>query len=317
MEFFRDTGTLIWNLLFPIFLIFGFAFAFSGDNATYKIGTLGNNAPKIEFMNYRYLKFIPYDSMDLALKKLTHHGIDLVMDFRSNTYYVNSESPNSYLVEKILLSDREQKFEQQIIRGDKIRYIDWFIPGVIAMNIMFGCIFGVGYVIVRYRQNGVLKRFKATPMHAIEFVSAQVFSRFFIVAFMTVLIYTGTNFFLHFRMSGSYLDLILLTTLAILCMISLGLLFATRFKSEEVASGLMNLVTWPMMMLSGLWFSLEGTPQALQTAAKIFPTTHFVDAARQIMLDGTPLMAVMDHVIVLAAMTVVFLILSALLFKWE
>jgi ABC transporter DrrB family efflux protein len=220
-------------------------------------------------------------------------------------------------VEKILSSSTNTALEKKVVTGKKVRYVDWFVPGVLGMNILFGCLFGVGYVIVRYRQNGVLKRFKATPLHAIEFISAQMFSRFFIVLFFTIVTFAGTNIFLHFQMNGSYFSLLLVTALAILCMISLGLLFSTRIKSEELAGGLMNLVTFPMMILSGIFFSLEGTPQILQDVAQILPITHFVDAARAIMIDGASLAAVSGHLVVLAAMTAGFLALSAVLFKWE
>jgi ABC-2 type transport system permease protein len=318
LEFFRDRGTLIWNIFLPVFLIFGFAFAFSGNNtSTYKIGTIGEKAPAIQFLQYKYLKFVPYDSIEPALKKLTHHQIDMVIDYSAGEYYINDAAPNGYLVEKILLSDPSQRLKKKTVSGASIRYIDWFVPGVIGMNILFGCLFGVGFVIVRYRKNGVLKRFKATPLRAFEFTVAQVFSRFFIVAFMAVVVYVGTNLFLHFRMEGSYLLLGLLTTLAILCHISLGLLFAARIKSEEVAGGLMNFVTFPMMILSGIFFSLEGTPPFMQNLSKIFPITHFIDASRKVMLDGVGFTGVLDSIIVMTAMTIVFLLIASLIFRWE
>src|SRR4030065_517853 len=107
LEFFRDKATFLWNLLFPIFLIFGFAFAFSGDDSsTYKIGIIGNSEIKYDFFEYKYLQFIQYDSKENSLKKLTHHQIDMVIDLDNNTYYINNDSSNGYLVERILLSDQ-------------------------------------------------------------------------------------------------------------------------------------------------------------------------------------------------------------------
>jgi ABC-type multidrug transport system permease subunit len=318
LEFFRDRATFFWNLLFPLLLIFGFAFAFSGNNAvSYKIGTIGSPSSKMEFLHYQYLQFIPYTSLEPALKKLSHHQIDMVLDFPSKSYYINKESQTGYVAEKMLLSDRTEDLKRLTVEGHVIRYIDWFVPGVIGMNIMFGCLVGVGFVIIRYRHNGVLKRFKATPIHAIEFITAQVFSRFFIVAFMTIIIYAGANFFLHFQMNGSYFDLALVACLAIICLISMGLLFASRVKSEEAAGGIMNIIVWPMMMLSGIWFSLEGTPKIMQDISKIFPTTHFVEASRKIMLDGANLSGVMDNIIALGGMALLFLVISAFVFKWE
>ncbi len=317
LEFFRDRGTFFWNLFLPFFLIFGFAFAFNGTTASYKIGTIGKAEPKIDFLSYKYLQFVPYDDINSAIKKLTHHQIDMIIDFKTGDYYINKESPGGYIVEKMLLSDPAQKLRKQTVTGEIIRYVDWFVPGILGMNIMFGCLVGVGYVIVRYRNNGVLKRFKATPLHAFEFIFAQMLSRFFIIAFMTVVIYTGTDLFFHIKMNGSYLDLIIVTSIAIICMIALGLLFSSRMKSEELAGGLMNFIIWPMMILSGIWFSLEGTPKVMQDISRIFPLTHFIEASRKIMLDGAGLLGVMDNIIPLVIMTIVFLGISALIFKWE
>ena len=101
---------------------------------------------------------------------------------------------------------------------------------------------------MRYRKNGVLKRLKATPVRAIQFILAQLFSRLYIVLITAAIVYAGSNLILDFIMLGSYLDLLLVTALATLCMISFGLIFASRLKSEELADGLMNLATWPMMV---------------------------------------------------------------------
>ena len=170
---------------------------------------------------------------------------------------------------------------------------------------------------MRYRRNGVLKRFKATPLSAFEFVSAQVLSRFFIVAFLSAVIFAGTDLVLHFRMAGSWLLLALVNVLGILCMISIGLVFSSRIRSEEVAGGIMNLITWPMMIFSGVFFSLEGTPRAMQVASRAFPITYYIEASRAIMLDGAGLAKIAGDLGVLAAMTLVFLAAAAALFKWE
>jgi len=109
----------------------------------------------------------------------------------------------------------------------------------------------------------------------------------------------------------------LIFTLGGACLVSLGLLVAARATSEELAGGLLNLLSWPMMFLSGVWFSLEGAPRPLRLIAEIFPLTHTIDAARAVMTEGATLAQVSGHLIVLAAMTVVFLSLGAWSFRWE
>ncbi|WP_319559243.1 ABC transporter permease [Marispirochaeta sp.] len=318
MEFIRDRGTLFWNLVFPLFLVFGFAFAFSGGNDyLFKTGIVGPAPGEALFLQEKYIEFVSYDQLDEAAEKLRHHQIDLVIDYDSGTYLINRESARGSAAEKLLLSLSSTTLKKEEVSGKAIRYVDWFVPGVIGMNMMFSCIFGVGWVIVRYRKNGVLKRLKATPVRAIQFILAQLFSRLYIVLITAALVYAGSNLFLDFMMLGSYLDLILVTALATICMISFGLIFAARLKSEELANGLMNLATWPMMVFSGVFFSLEGTPELLQKIARFFPLTHYIEAARAIMLDGAGLIQVAPNLMILILLSAVFLGISALSFKWE
>jgi ABC-type polysaccharide/polyol phosphate export permease len=100
-------------------------------------------------------------------------------------------------------------------------------------------------------------------------------------------------------------------------MISIGLVFASRLKSEELASGLLNLVTFPMLIFSGVFFSLEGTPEILQTFSRILPLTHFIEAARAIMLDGAGFFQVAPNMIYLAGVSAALLFVSSLMFRWE
>lgn len=182
---------------------------------------------------------------------------------------------------------------------------------------MFSCLFGVGYVIVRYRKNAVLKRLKATPLSALEFVSAQLVSRLFIVMFMSSVVYIGCNIFFDFYMLGSYFDLFIIAVLGAFSLITLGLLVASRSKSEELIGGLLNLSSWPMMLLSGVWFSLEGAPNAVKVFADFLPLTHLVAGARKIITEGATLADISHHVSILMIMSVVFLSLGAYLFSWN
>ena len=265
MEFLRDRGTLIWNILFPVLLVFGFAFAFrGGDGTIFSIGYLGEASDGLAFFELENIEFIPYDDAEEAISKVRYHQIDLLIDLDAGAYYINESSPEGEVARQLLTAMHGDLFTQQTVTGRPIRYVDWFVPGLIGMNMMFSGVFGVGFVLVRYRKNGVLKRIKATPVSPFQFVSAQVVSRFLIVVTTSVLVFTGTNLALKFMMQGSYLLLFVHTMLAVLCMISLGLLFATRIKTEELAGGLINLIIFPMTLISGVFFSLEGSPPILR-----------------------------------------------------
>lgn len=320
LEYFRDKASLSWSLLFPVLLLVGFAVVFSGDGKSlYKVGML--NAPDSEtlFMQTKYVEFVEYKNTEMALGKLRQHKLDLLMDFRLQLYWLNDTSPNGYIVEKLLLSQQEQNdhWKKQTVTGKQIRYLDWVLPGILGMNMMFSCLFGVGYVIVRYRKNMVLKRLNATPVTAFEFLTAQIVSRMFIVMVISSAIFIGCNFIFDFYMLGSYRDLFIIACLGALSLISLGLFIASRSQSEELTGGLLNLATWPMMVLSGVWFSLEGSPELVQQIAWLLPLTHLVEGARSIMTEGASLFEIREHIIILAIMTVVFLGIGTLSFRWD
>jgi ABC-2 type transport system permease protein len=323
IEFFRDKSSLSWNLAFPILLLVGFSFIFSGDGrSAYKVGMVvkaaqsENKYSDGDLTKTRFIDFIHYESLDEAKKKLSRHTIDLVIDSQHQQYWVNEQSAKSYLVERIF-SVQLDGYSRLETYGKKIRYIDWVLPGILGMNMMFSCLFGVGYVIVRYRKNAVLKRLKATPLSAFEFVSAQLLSRLFIVMFMSTVVYSGCNLLFDFFMLGSYVDLFIIGMLGAFCLISLGLLVASRSKSEELIGGLLNMTSWPMMMLSGVWFSLEGAPPALKAFADFLPLTHLVAGARKVITEGASLNDISYHVNILMIMSIVFLSLGAYFFSWN
>lgn len=323
MEFIRDRSALGWNILFPLFLVLGFAAVFSGEpKPMFKVGVLGDAGALAqadrEFFNTKYVQFIPMDDLEKAIGKVEHFQLDMLVDARSSMrYWINENAPNGYLLERILRGAGGPGYQRLTVRGREIRYVDWVVPGIFAMNMMFSCLFGVGSVIVRYRKNGFLKRLKATPLTSFEFLTAQMASRLILIQTITVAVYAGCNYFVHFQMRGSYAALFLVSLLGAVCLISLGLLIASRLSSEELAAGLLNLLTWPMMLLSGVWFSLEGTNPAMRKIAQFLPLTPLVDAARAVMTEGAGLADIAPQLLVLAVMSAVFLSIGSFIFKWE
>lgn len=319
-EFLRDRAALAWNILFPALVIIGFAFAFSGNTLDlYKVGVVGNKAlpEQLDFFATRYIQFIPVVDVNAAISKVERHQLDMLVDPVSRYYWINDSSPRGYILERVLRGSSTMQFSKQTVTGREVRYVDWVVPGVLAMNMMFSALYGVGYVIVRYRKNGMLKRLKATPLTALEFLAAQVASRLWLIIAFSVAIYIGTDLFLDFRMLGSYLNLFIVFVLGAFSLISLGMLVAARTASEELAGGLLNLMSWPMMFLSGVWFSLEGAHPWLQKLALLLPLTHLIEAARAIMIDGASLLDIYAHLLTLVVMTGLFLALGSFLFRWD
>ena len=327
-EFLRDRSSLSWNILMPVLIVAGFSFAFSGDiGKEFKVAVVNEasaTAKAKEFTSLKHIEFYSVNNTEVKrlIKKVQRHQVDMLLDAEKGKYWINSESPKGYLVEKILLGTRsisynQYKFEKQSVSGKQIRYLDWVIPGILSMNMMFSALFGVGFVIVRYRKNGMLKRLKATPITAFEYLSAQIASRILLIIAVTAFVFYGTHFFVDFVMNGSHFNLFLVFALGALSMISLGLIIAARISSEETAGGLLNLFSWPMMFFSGVWFSLEGATPAMQSIAEFFPLTHVTAAARAIMIDGAELIDITYHITVLLAQSIIFILFGAWFFKWD
>ena len=328
-EFYRDRGSMIWNLLFPFLIILGFSLIFNQDKqALYKVGVIVKEAstqisPKGKYKIIKDTKFIEYvefKSQKKAIDKLGHHRIDLLIDPVQKKYWVSKSSPKGYLVEKLLIASQNKSkptIKKESIEGNEVPYVLWLFPGILGMNIMFSALFGIGYSVVRYRRNGVLKRLSVAPVKPYEFITAQILSRMFLIMITSTIVFAGCSLAYGFETKGSYLTLLLVFFLGGFSVISLAFLVSCRTGSQEFASALLNLITWPMMFLSEIWFSLEGANEWIIKLSKIFPLTYLLDAARKVMNDGASLVDIKLHIIVLSVMSVVFISLGSLLFRWN
>ena len=325
-EFYRDRAGLGWNIFMPFLMVFGFAFIFANEpEDLLKVGVLtdpgGRAAATSPLLELRHIDFLPLTNPDAAMSKVDRHQIDLLLDLRGAPgYWVNLHSARGYLAERLLESayqDREALPQRRTLSGQALRYVDWVLPGVLGMNIMFSSLWGVGWVIVRYRKNGVLRRLQATPLSAFEFLAAQVLSRLSVVLAASLVVYLGADLLLDFVMRGSYLALLLVYVAGALCFISLGLVVAARLRTEELADGVLNLLSWPMLLLSGVWFSMEGTNPLARLLSQVLPLTHLVEAARRVMVDGAGVIQVLPEIALLGGSALVLLTVAARLFRWD
>jgi ABC-type multidrug transport system permease subunit len=328
-EFYRDRSALIWTLLFPFIVLTGFTYGYSGKQEPV-VRILLSPEKTADAPAVRLLKQTPGLELTVnpdpadAKNKLGHYSTDLLIVTESGklSYFINRDSDKGKLAER-LLTDAVSRdpshptLEAGTVSGHKIRYSDWLLPGLLAMNIMFGSMFGVGYVIVRYRKNGVLKRLRATPLSAFLFLAAQVISRMMLMLVTSFMVLAGAMALIGFRSAGSWLDAAIFLCASSAAMISVGLVVAARITSEEVADGVLNLMTWPMIFLSGIWFSLDGASPWVVVISKFMPLTHVVHGLRAILVDGATLAQVFPQLLILGALTLVFVVIGSLIFRWR
>jgi ABC-type multidrug transport system permease subunit len=182
---------------------------------------------------------------------------------------------------------------------------------------MGGGLWGVGFVIVDMRIRKLLKRFLATPMKKTDFLLAIMCSRllFLIPEVLVLLVFSRVAF--DVRIYGNPFTLMLLIAVGAATFAGIGLLVASRAKTIEAVSGLMNLVMLPMWVLSGIFFSSDRFPDTVQPFVKILPLTILNDALRAVMLDGLPLHTQWVPLAGLSAWGLISYALALRWFRWN
>lgn len=209
-----------------------------------------------------------------------------------------------------------------VVRDDRrtepgSRYIDFLIPGLLGMNLMGSGLWGVGFAVVQARTKGLLKRFLATPMRKSEYLLSYMLSRLaFLVLEVGALIGFGWWMF-GVGVHGTFAALAMVTLVGALAFAGLGLLVASRAKTVEGVSGLMNLVMLPMWILSGTFFSYARFPDAMQPFVKALPLTGLNDALRGVMIDGASLAGVAAPLAVVAIWGGVSFVVAVRIFRWR
>jgi ABC-type multidrug transport system permease subunit len=181
---------------------------------------------------------------------------------------------------------------------------------------MGGGLWGVGFVTVDMRIRKLLKRFLATPMKKWHFLGGIMFSRMLFMVPEVVLLLVFARFVFGVRTYGSLLAVTLLVLLGAFMFSGIGLLVASRAKTIETVSGLMNLVMVPMWIFSGVFFSSERFPDALQPLVKALPLTPLIDGLRAVMQEGAPLASQAVRLVIMAAWSVVTFALALRWFRW-
>jgi ABC-type multidrug transport system permease subunit len=197
------------------------------------------------------------------------------------------------------------------------RYVDFLVPGLVGMSLMGGGLWGVGFVTVDLRIRKVLKRFLATPMRKSDFLASLILSRlvFMIPEMVVILLFAWLAFGVVIQ--GSLLAVAVLILLGAFTFAGIGLLVASRAKTIEAVSGLMNLVMLPMWLLSGVFFSSERFPDTAQPFIKALPLTPLNNALRAVCQEGASLASLGPEMAILAAWAVGSFVLALRWFRWS
>lgn len=330
-EFMREPELMFWTFIFPLLLAGGLGLAFrSRPPETSRIGVVSTvpaeTAEALRLADGIEMEILDGDSAAVralrtgAVALVVAPGPDGGIEYRFDPSRPDARTAR-LVVDDVVQSSSGRSDPVAVLestvqeRGS--RYIDFFIPGLLGLNLMGSGIWSIAFAIVTARNKKLLKRLAATPMSRMQYLMSFLLSRLaFFVIEVSVLIGFGTLVF-DVPLRGSLASLVFAALLAALSFSALGLLVASRSRTVEAVSGLANLVMLPMWIFSGVFFSAANFPAALQPFIQALPLTASVDVLRAIMLQGTPLSALGGELALITAWLVTTFTLALWIFRWR
>jgi ABC-type multidrug transport system permease subunit len=328
-EFIREPDAVFWVFAFPLLLTVALGFAFR-EKAPERIPVGVVEGPGAEQRLRELSKseaLLPrVFTAEEGREQLRRGRISLLVEGGARpSYRLDPTRPDARTaraeVDDALqrAAGRRDTFEAQETHVEEqgSRYIDFLVPGLIGMNLMGTGMWSIGFTIVNARLKKLLKRFIATPMRKSHFVLAQFLSRlvFLVLEVTLVVVFAWLVFDVTIR--GSLVLFALVSLLGGAAFSGIGLLIASRARTLEAVSGLMNVVMMPMWICSGVFFSYERFPDAVLPFIRLLPLTALNDALRAVINDGASLAAIAPQVLNLAVWTFLGTVVGLKIFRWQ
>jgi len=325
-EFVRETEAVFWVFGFPIVLALALGFAFR-DKAPDRVPVAVLDQRQLAALSQSRTLIPKVMTPDEAKDALRHGKVSLVIENTPQgvVYRFDPTRPES-LAARRDADDALQRAHgrrdvvpshEQYMREQGARYIDFLMPGLLGMNLMGTGMWGMGFTIANARMKKLLKRLVATPMRKTDYLYAQFLSRLvFLIVETLVLVAFGWIVF-GVRVNGSIL------LLAVTCIVGgyafsgIGLLTASRVKTIEAVSGMMNLIMVPMWICSGIFFSYERFPDAIKPVIRALPLTLLNDALRAVINDASGVATLLPYLLGLAAWGIASFVIGLKIFRWQ
>jgi len=328
-EFYREPEAIFWVFGFPIVLAFALGIAFRnrgpGELRVAVLRQAGDSAVAAALAHAPGLAVAVLDSAAARLELRTGRVALLVIPGEHLVYRYDSTRTESQLA-RLQVDDAVQRsrgrgdavrVEDERVTEPGARYIDFLIPGLLGMNLMGSGLWGVGFSVVQARTKRLLKRYMATPMRRSHYLLSFVLSRLLFL-FVEVAALVGFAWWIFdVGVRGSFGALAFITVLGALSFNGLGMLVASRARTIEAVSGLMNLVMLPMWILSGTFFSYARFPEAMQPFVRALPLTALNDALRAVMIDGSALGQLGQPLAIVTAWGVASFVVALQIFRWR
>lgn len=207
--------------------------------------------------------------------------------------------------------------KEEIVGSRNMKYIDFLLPGLLAMSIMQMSVFSVAFVLVQYKEKGVLKRLLATPMKSSEFITANVVTRLIVSVIQAAIFIAMGVLVLKAQVVGSYLLVLLCVILGVLVFLGFGFAVSGIAKTVDSVPALANIVVFPMLFLGGVFFSIDNMPSWLQSIAKLLPLTPFSGALRDVMTKDASLGDISGKLLSMAIWAVILIAVATFTFSMQ
>jgi len=328
-EFLREPEALFWSFGFPLLMTLALGVAFRsqppqpvpvgvqrGDGDQAVVNALAHD-PSIA------ARVLDPSDVDRALRNGSVHVV--VVPGTPPAYRFDPTRPESRLgrlaVDGALQcsAGRSDTFAPRDVEAvtPGSRYIDWLVPGLLGLNIMSTGLWSVGFSVVYARSRKLLKRLTATPMRRSHYLASHVVARLAFLALEAGVLVGVARFVFGIPIAGSPVTLGVVCLIGALSFGGLGLLLASRARTVEAVSGLLNLAMLPMWVLSGVFFSSEHFPRAMQPFIQALPLTALNQALRAVMIDGASPAALAWQIVNLVLWGAVSFAIALRIFRWQ
>jgi ABC-2 type transport system permease protein len=338
----RNRAALFWNLAFPALFIVIFGVVFGrGTTVEFDVGVAG---PESAFRDavIAALRSNPSFAVSLGdeaeeLRALEDGNRGVVAVFSSGAdagaeglpgvilYYNVTEGPVSQVavgaVRQTLIDvaggPPPLPIEERPVTAQDVSFMDVFAPGILAMSLMNSGVIGLATAFVTYRERGILRRIRVTPFPLTSFILARVLSQLLVAGLQSVILIGMAWAFFGLHLRGNPLVLLLAIVAGALAFLAIGFAISGIAPNAETAASYANLVTFPMLFLSGIFFSMENAPAWLRPITKVLPLSYLVDALREPMSFGNGLSAIWLDLLALLLTFVIAMVIAVRFFRWD
>ncbi len=353
-EFIREPAIIFWALIFPILITWGLGIAFSKKgNSIHHIAYIENTQEynpslKDDLSDAAIVKFENKNQRPELLKSTTTQNlgntgfhfikcswkeaqhllkigkVSLIITENKNNieYNFDPDNPEAKLTYLILSSSIDKKDFTTSSASIKpfseigTRYIDFLVPGLIAMGIMSSLLWGVGYGLIDKRNKKLLRRMIATPMPKTAFLISHFIARLILSFIESIILFLFAWLYFNINININFFSLFLIIIAGNIAFCGIGILVASRTSNTEIGNGLMNAVQMPMMVLSGIFFSYHNFPDWTIPVIQLLPLTMLADGMRSILTEGAGFKDVFVNIISLSGIGIFLFGISLKIYKW-